>query len=520
MMLTLWSIIAVELLHPVNVRIAERGYYGDCDRCERAYSSVFAAILTFLQQIIAGDSWGLTSLPIIEEEPATFIIFFAVLITVNLGLLNLILTVIVDVAHTAREEDDTRKINEKAREFEAAKVKLLHLCEELDSNKSGELCYEELLNGMETNPRFSTTLASMDVSPDDMHIIFSMLDEDSSGTISYSEFVEQLHKLKSQDTHTMLIFIRGFLKDVRTKLIEHMHTTKSEIGVRTEGLVRDVKKVLYGSCLPLESALNIKIEGARGLRTDEAVGASDPYCCCEIAGKPDTKTKSHLVEDSLNPDWQFEDVIEGFALGDSLTFTVLVRDSCQDEYCLGTAVLPTEQIVKDTTGFEGELQLHHSGEHEAFLTVKVSSVALNSSPAGVRSIKRTSASGASLCSIEGRLERLVHQLKDELIEATPSTKAVGDASSSRMEDEIREWTQRVEDELVRLREDMAKKTDEQIGILQSCSFAPQTLHLGSAQKPSGQEQALATEEPLRDLGRWGGDMEGRGLSNPTKLSRV
>lgn len=47
-----------EVLHPVNVRVAERGDYEGCERCIRAYSSVLTSNLTFMQQILAGDSWG------------------------------------------------------------------------------------------------------------------------------------------------------------------------------------------------------------------------------------------------------------------------------------------------------------------------------------------------------------------------------------------------------------------------------------------------------------------------------
>merc|ERR1719160_366301 len=83
--LTLWSIVTVELIHPLNKEISDSGLYGDCDRCGRAFSSVPQSILTFIQQIIAGDSWGTLTVPIIEAHPWTSLIFFSLLVSVNFG---------------------------------------------------------------------------------------------------------------------------------------------------------------------------------------------------------------------------------------------------------------------------------------------------------------------------------------------------------------------------------------------------------------------------------------------------
>merc|ERR1719428_2815072 len=97
-MITLWSVILVELVHPVNKTVAETGIYEGCERCARAYESVMASNLTILQTIIAGDSWGIVSLAVIEESPLTIVVFVGVLVSINFGVLNLILAVIVKVA--------------------------------------------------------------------------------------------------------------------------------------------------------------------------------------------------------------------------------------------------------------------------------------------------------------------------------------------------------------------------------------------------------------------------------------
>merc|ERR1719375_1467069 len=102
--LTVWSILAVKILHPINKRVTANNIYDGCERCPRAFSSVFQARLTFFQTLVAGDSWGLVACPIIEEEPIACLFFLMVLASVSLFIMNLILAVIVESATEAKQE--------------------------------------------------------------------------------------------------------------------------------------------------------------------------------------------------------------------------------------------------------------------------------------------------------------------------------------------------------------------------------------------------------------------------------
>merc|ERR1719183_955214 len=105
-LLSLWSILAVIFLHPLVVELAaSTTLYDGCERCPRAFSTVMQSNLTFLQCIIAGDSWGTFAVPLIENYPLTIPIFVGIVATISLGICNLILAVIVDSAAAARDED-------------------------------------------------------------------------------------------------------------------------------------------------------------------------------------------------------------------------------------------------------------------------------------------------------------------------------------------------------------------------------------------------------------------------------
>lgn len=232
LILMIMGIIAVEFIHPkTQLLAAANAFPVECTRCDRAFQTVWASALTFSQQIVAGDSWGQVTIPIMEEYPETVPYFILVFITIDLGLLNLILSVIVDKAHQAQQEDIKFQLTQRQAQFEGAKRQLLALCEALDEDRSGYISLDELLSGYDRLPEFQEQMRLMDVEREDMQSLFRVLDEDGSGDIAYTEFVEQVVKMRSQDTTLSLLFLRSQMKDLKHHLIE---VTNSLGGLRTD----------------------------------------------------------------------------------------------------------------------------------------------------------------------------------------------------------------------------------------------------------------------------------------------
>jgi len=230
MILSIWSILAVQLLHPINARIYERNpeIYDGCVRCPDAFSSVFNSMLTFFQHVVAGDSWGNVSLPVITEEPWTALLFLMVIVTVNLTMLNLILAVIVEAGAKAVEEDMHEKAIEAQRKIRKAEARLIELCCTLDKDASGSLNIEEFLSGYAGNQEFADCLESMNVTQSDIHMIFNICDEDGSGDVNYVEFVEQLRRIRKQGEQMLLYYvteIRHKVQQLKLKLIDHHDST-------------------------------------------------------------------------------------------------------------------------------------------------------------------------------------------------------------------------------------------------------------------------------------------------------
>jgi len=171
----------VHLIHPLNLEVSATGVYRQCQRCPNAFSSVFNSLLTFAQTVVAGDSWGMVAVPIIEMYPYAGLFFASVFVSVSLGMVNLILAVIYEGAHgskTAIREEERVK---QEREYINAASELLRQCKQLDRNGNGHLKKEELMEGYQ-NDNFANTMKVMGLMQEDLDVLCDILfDHDNGG---------------------------------------------------------------------------------------------------------------------------------------------------------------------------------------------------------------------------------------------------------------------------------------------------------------------------------------------------
>jgi len=202
-LLLVWSILAVETVHPVSSKLE----FGN-DYCQDAFSSVLQATLLFFQTLVAGDSWGACAVPIITDSPALFIVFAGALACVQLGFTNLILSVIVETAASAREADMEHKIREKARRDKDTTAHLHQLMRSMDEDCSGHLTFHELCEGYDNLPEMQAILAMLDIDRKDLKYLFELMDKDQSGACSYGEFTEYILKAQSQDIRVQMMIVK------------------------------------------------------------------------------------------------------------------------------------------------------------------------------------------------------------------------------------------------------------------------------------------------------------------------
>lgn len=210
-----WAVISVELFHPITSRLD----FHQCERCANGFSSIFAASLTLFQQIVAGDAWGTISLPLVEAEPWTAAILFWILITISLGVLNLILAVIVERAAEARENDQEAKLKKKQQDRAKSMEELALLCANMDVNNNGMVSFDELLQGYDELPDFQRLMDVMDIKREDMETVFHVLDSDDSQEVSYLEFCQNLGAFFRRDPVIMQSLVKYSVLEVR-KILE------------------------------------------------------------------------------------------------------------------------------------------------------------------------------------------------------------------------------------------------------------------------------------------------------------
>mmetsp|Transcript_69814 Transcript_69814/g.227121 ORF Transcript_69814/g.227121 Transcript_69814/m.227121 type:complete len:804 (-) Transcript_69814:148-2559(-) len=218
--LLMFSIIVVQLLHPINAELS----YGGCERCSRGFASVWDSSLTLFQQVVAGDSWGTISIPVIEAKPwLAGPILLTVITTVGTGLMNLILAVIVERASEACEQDVLNRAKHKDKDRLKTRIDLATLCANLDEDGSGTLSLDELLAGYDGSEKFQSIMRVMDVQREDIQGLFrnlqyqedGLIDTEDDGAINYMQFCEKLNSVQSRNNRMMILEITSMLTEFK-----------------------------------------------------------------------------------------------------------------------------------------------------------------------------------------------------------------------------------------------------------------------------------------------------------------
>jgi len=213
LMLSMWSIIAVEYLHTLVTQLAKDGFYDDCNYCSQSFQSIMFANLTFFQ-IVSGDGWSELARPLIVHHPWTAVLFVGVIFTMVFGMLNLITAVIVDTAAQARESDVLHMAAQKDYERKFAFSNFARICVGMDTDKDGNITIEELRRGTKEIAELNAYLSVMGVEDADLQLVFDMLDHDHSGKIPIGEFTKQLYKIQTHEHRTTHCFVKHHVETI------------------------------------------------------------------------------------------------------------------------------------------------------------------------------------------------------------------------------------------------------------------------------------------------------------------
>eukprot|EP00445_Apocalathium_hangoei_P009812 CAMPEP_0203870358 /NCGR_PEP_ID=MMETSP0359-20131031/18191_1 /ASSEMBLY_ACC=CAM_ASM_000338 /TAXON_ID=268821 /ORGANISM="Scrippsiella Hangoei, Strain SHTV-5" /LENGTH=707 /DNA_ID=CAMNT_0050789021 /DNA_START=47 /DNA_END=2170 /DNA_ORIENTATION=- len=274
LVMTIWAIISVELINPRVQELAHRGAWSDCDRCQRAFSSTFMAGLTIFQTVVAGDSWGMMAVPVIENYPETAIVFIGALMTLVFGVLNLIVAVIVDSFAEARENDVASRAETMASNEVEEKSTLASIFQKIDEDGSGSLSFEELEEGARKVREFRNWLRVMDIDKGDLRQLFQMVDVDNSGEIDLEEFIEAMFRIKNTESKTATRFVKHLVTKLETEAMDMRADLTLSLSALTSTMERAERAVrmLDPQKQVMDKALNDK--NARSLQFMELLDKS------------------------------------------------------------------------------------------------------------------------------------------------------------------------------------------------------------------------------------------------------
>eukprot|EP00401_Gymnodinium_catenatum_P073795 CAMPEP_0117507494 /NCGR_PEP_ID=MMETSP0784-20121206/26450_1 /TAXON_ID=39447 /ORGANISM="" /LENGTH=598 /DNA_ID=CAMNT_0005302995 /DNA_START=69 /DNA_END=1860 /DNA_ORIENTATION=- len=241
LILLTWALVAVQLFHPINLRLQERGVFeGTCERCPRAFSSVWNAIVTFTQTLLCGDSWGSTAIPVIEEEPWTLPIFVVMVASVTLAALNLILAAIVDCGAQAREgaremrnmafkQNEALEKERQLEQFESC----LHA---LDDDCDGFLTKEELVNGFDCNSNFRSLMTQFGFEKTDVEVCFNIMDSKNESKVEIGKFYHCIQGQQLVHMDRMLSSIRRAVMDTWRRFDKNSDRLQTSVDSLTSAL--------------------------------------------------------------------------------------------------------------------------------------------------------------------------------------------------------------------------------------------------------------------------------------------
>eukprot|EP00930_Biecheleria_cincta_P046291 TRINITY_DN31924_c0_g1_i1.p1 TRINITY_DN31924_c0_g1~~TRINITY_DN31924_c0_g1_i1.p1 ORF type:complete len:370 (-),score=63.57 TRINITY_DN31924_c0_g1_i1:112-1221(-) len=234
-LLLMWLILAVEFLHPVAQEVFQEG-----NECAVAFGSVFDAMLLLFQTLVAGDSWGRCSIDIIKAAPLTALIFAGSLIMIQIGITNLILAVVVEKAQEAHEQDVERRLREIASSKRQAERRLSEMCGHIDNNHDGTIGLPELLAFYDSSEELQDVLSTLDVRKEELTSLFHLMDSDNSGDLSYDELVNCISRADSNDLKRQIMMVKLQVQDVWERIRHSLQGLIESMSERIDVLVEHV----------------------------------------------------------------------------------------------------------------------------------------------------------------------------------------------------------------------------------------------------------------------------------------
>jgi len=211
--MAIFSLLAVDVLRPVVVQMAEEQLLKDCDRCAIAFDSVNASMITLFQLLVMGEGIDYFMVPMMEYHWSAAVFLLIATAVVYLGISNLILSVIVDKANEARCTDSLYQAMSNKRMRNVAKKELVQMWRDADVDMDGTVTLEELQFTFDHVKKFRAYFSNMDIDLPFLEYAFAAID-DGSGECAYEELADAVVRMKNTDTGPVVSLVKLQMQQV------------------------------------------------------------------------------------------------------------------------------------------------------------------------------------------------------------------------------------------------------------------------------------------------------------------
>eukprot|EP00416_Gambierdiscus_australes_P024312 CAMPEP_0171079590 /NCGR_PEP_ID=MMETSP0766_2-20121228/15349_1 /TAXON_ID=439317 /ORGANISM="Gambierdiscus australes, Strain CAWD 149" /LENGTH=290 /DNA_ID=CAMNT_0011536789 /DNA_START=69 /DNA_END=941 /DNA_ORIENTATION=+ len=189
---------------------------------EEMCGSFALSLLALFMSISGGVSWWVIVKPLMQVSPIYVSLFLLYIVTLMVGVLNIIAGIFVETATDAAIKDREAVANEEMNKNEALMKGLEELFDEFDEDKTGTISwqrFEELTKRNEVR----AFLASLELDVWHAQEVFKLIDANDNGFISIDEFVVGIMRLKGQakrtDVHSLMFEISRVLKKLEKQKV-------------------------------------------------------------------------------------------------------------------------------------------------------------------------------------------------------------------------------------------------------------------------------------------------------------
>lgn len=184
------------------------------------FGSVGRSMYTLLQ-CTTRDGWSsYIARFVIEQNLWLSLSFLVFLMVLTYGILNLVVSVIVEQTLNAARNNAARNRSRDEKKKKAELEGLRRIFELVDEDGNGDLTATEFMNAVKDNDEVLWRMRELDLPIDDASRLFSVIDGDGSRSLSLQEFLEGCTKLKGPARSRDMLAITAQADTLQSKLDE------------------------------------------------------------------------------------------------------------------------------------------------------------------------------------------------------------------------------------------------------------------------------------------------------------